>query len=80
MALACSPCASKSARSKSSPVTPRLLRVRGGTDQPAVVDAIRRAGGCLDGTGRCYWVEAGRLRQLEAELRAVADPLFRARQ
>jgi hypothetical protein len=59
------------------PVTPRLLRVRGGTDQPAVVDAIRRAGGCLDGTGRCYWVEAVRLRQLEAGLRAVVDPLFR---
>jgi hypothetical protein len=42
-------------------------------------DAIRRAGGCLDGTGRCYWVEAVRLRQLEAGLRAVVDPVMRGR-
>ena len=27
----------------------------------------------MDGTCRCYWVEAVRLRQLEAELRAIAD-------
>ena len=59
------------------PVTRRLLRVRGGTDQPAVVDAIRRAGGSLDGTKRCYWVEAVRLHQLRADLEAIADPLFR---
>jgi hypothetical protein len=36
------------------PVTRSLLRVRAGTDQPAVVAAIRRAGGGLDGTRRCY--------------------------
>ena len=58
------------------PVTPRLLRVRPGSDEPSVLDAIRHAGGSLDGTRRCYWVDAFRLRQLEAELRASAD-LFR---
>jgi hypothetical protein len=58
------------------PVTRRLLRVLAGCDQPTVLDAIRRAGGSLDGTRRCYWVEAVRLRQLETELRANAD-LFR---
>jgi hypothetical protein len=29
----------------------RLLRVHGGSDQPAIVEAIKRAGGELDGTG-----------------------------
>jgi hypothetical protein len=55
------------------PVTPRLLRVRPGSDQPAVLDAIRRASGSLDGTRRFFWVDAFKLRQLEAELRASAD-------
>ena len=55
------------------PVTPRLLRVRTGSDEPMVLDAIQRAGGDRDGTGRFHWVEAARLRQLEAELRAMGD-------
>ena len=55
------------------PVTPRLLRVRPGSDQPSVLDAIRHAGGSLDGTRHLFWVEAIKLRQLEAELRASAD-------
>ena len=41
-----------------------------------VLDAIRHAEGSLDGTRRCFWVDAFKLRQLEAELRASAD-LFR---
>ena len=57
------------------PVMRRLLRVHAGCDQPTMLDAIRRAGGRLDGTKRCYWVEAINLRQLEAELRASADLL-----
>ena len=56
-------------------VTQRLARVRAGCDQPAVLDAIRRAGGCLDGTRRCFWVSATKLRKLETELRANADLL-----
>ena len=61
------------------PVTPRLLRVRAGTNEPTVLDVIQRAGGGLDGTGRFHWVEAVRLRQLEAELRAMGNlsDLFR---
>ena len=58
------------------PVTPRLLRVRPGSDEPSVLGAIRHAGGSLDGTRRFFWVDAFKLRQLEAELRAEADPLF----
>jgi hypothetical protein len=58
------------------PVTPRLLRVRAGSDQPSVLDAIRHTGGSLDGTRRCYWVDAFKLRQLEAELRASGDLPF----
>jgi len=60
------------------PVTPRLLRVRPGSDEPSVLDAIRGAGGSLDGTRHFFWVDAFKLRQLEAELRASAD-LFRAK-
>ena len=59
------------------PVTPRLLRVRPGSDQPAVLAAIQHAEGSLDGTRHFFWVEAFKLRQLEAELRASGD-LFRS--
>jgi hypothetical protein len=38
---------------------------------------IRHAGGSLDGTRQFFWVDAFRLRQLEAELRGAADLLFR---
>ena len=58
------------------PVTARLLRVRAGSDQPTVLEATRRSGGSLDGCRRFHWVDAVRLRQLEADLRATAD-LFR---
>jgi hypothetical protein len=58
------------------PVTPRLLRVRPGSDQPSVLDAIRHAGGRLDGTRHFFWIDVFKLRQLEAELRASGD-LFR---
>jgi hypothetical protein len=51
------------------PVTRRLQRVRPGSDEPSVLDAIRHAGGRLDGTRRFFWVDAFKLRQLEAELR-----------
>jgi hypothetical protein len=57
------------------PVAPRLLRVQAGSDEPSVLDAIRHAGGNLDGTRRFFWVDAFKLRQLEAELRANADLL-----
>jgi hypothetical protein len=43
------------------PVGRRLLRVRGGSDQPAVVAAIRRAGGERDGTREFWWMEARNL-------------------
>ena len=58
------------------PVTRRLLRVRPGSHDPSVLDAIQHAGGSLDGTRRCFWVDAFKLRQLEAELRGNGD-LFR---
>jgi hypothetical protein len=58
------------------PITPRLLRVRPGSTEPRVLDAIRRAERNLDGTRRCYWVDAFKLRQLASELRANGD-LFR---
>ena len=58
---------------KIEPVTRRLLRVRPGSDEPSVIDAIRHAGGSLDGTRRFFWGDAFKLRQLEAELRASAD-------
>jgi hypothetical protein len=54
-----------------------LLRVRGGTDQPAVLEAIRRAGGERDGTREFWWLEVRRLRQFAGELRRVTDPLLR---
>jgi hypothetical protein len=54
----------------------RLLRIRGGSDQPAVVAAIERAGGELDGSGDFWWIEARRLRGLANELLRAADPLF----
>jgi hypothetical protein len=54
----------------------RLLRVRGGSDQPAIVAAIRRAGGERDGTRQCWWIEARNLRALADELRRLADPLW----
>jgi hypothetical protein len=59
------------------PVGRRLLRVRGGTDQPAVLEAIRRAGGERDGTREFWWLEVRRLRQFAGELRRVTDPLLR---
>ena len=58
------------------PVGRRLLRVRGGSDQAAVVAAIRRAGGEPDGTRQFWWMEARNLRGLADELRRAADPLF----
>jgi hypothetical protein len=58
------------------PVGRRLLRVRGGSDQPAIVEAIRRAGGERDGTRQFWWIEARSLRSFAAELRRVTDPLF----
>jgi hypothetical protein len=58
------------------PVSRRLLRVYAGSDQPAVLNAIRRAGGRLDGTKRCFWVPAAKLPKLETELRVNPD-LFR---
>ena len=60
------------------PVGRRLLRVRGGGDQPAVVAAIRRAGGERDGTRQFWWIEAHNLRAFADDLRRAADPLFRA--
>ena len=59
------------------PVGRRLLRVRGGSDQPAVVAAIRRAGGERDGTREFWWLEARNLRAFADELRRASDPLFR---
>jgi hypothetical protein len=56
----------------------RLLRVRGGSDQPEVVAAIERAGGERDGTGKFWWLEARNLRGLAADLRRASDPLLRA--
>ena len=61
------------------PVGRQLLRVRGGGDQPAVVAAIRRAGGERDGTRQFWWLEARNLRTFADELRRVTDPLFSAR-
>ena len=61
------------------PVGRRLLRIRGGSDQPVVVAAIRRAGGEQDGTREFWWLEARRLRDLADELRRAADPLFQTR-
>jgi hypothetical protein len=62
------------------PVGRRLLRVRGGSDQPEVVAAIRRAGGERDGTRAFWWIEARQLRGLAAVLRRASDPLLRASQ
>ena len=59
------------------PVGRRLLRVRGGNDQPAVVAAIRRVGAERDGTGKFWWLETRQLRSLADELRHVSAPLFR---
>jgi len=61
------------------PVGRRLLRVRGGSDQPEVVAAIRRAGGVRDGTRQFWWLEASNLRTFADELRRVSDPLFQTR-
>ena len=60
------------------PVGRRLLRVRGGSDQPAVVAAIRRAGGERDGTRQFWWMEARNLRAFADELRRVSDLFFNA--
>jgi hypothetical protein len=54
----------------------RLLRVHGGSDQPGVVAAIRRAGGERDGTRQFWWIEARQLGRLADELRQTSDPLF----
>ena len=62
------------------PVGRRLLRVRGGSDRPEVVAAIRRAGGERDGTGEFWWIEARNLRAFADELRRVSDPLLRSAQ
>ena len=56
----------------------RLLRVRGGSDQPAVVTAIERAGGERDGCGDFWWIEARHLRAFADELRRVSDLFGRA--
>ena len=48
------------------PVGGRLLRVRGGSDRPEVVAAIRRAGGERDGTGDFWWLETRNLRGFTA--------------
>jgi hypothetical protein len=61
------------------PVGRRLLRVRGGSDQPAVIEAIRRAGGERDGTREFWWLEARKLRAFVSELRRASDPLFQTR-
>jgi hypothetical protein len=55
----------------------RLLRVRGGSDQPAVVAALRRAGGQRDGSRQFWWIEARQLRGLAADLWGASDPLLR---
>jgi hypothetical protein len=60
------------------PVGRRLLRVRGGTDQPAVVEVIRRAGGERDGSGDFWWIEARRFRAFADDLRRVPDLFGRA--
>jgi hypothetical protein len=60
------------------PVGRRLLRVRGGSDQPAVVAAIRRAGGERDGTREFWWMEARNLCAFADELRRVSDLFFHA--
>ena len=59
------------------PVTQRLFRVRGGNDQPAILVALRRAEGELDGTGEFWWVEAHKVRDLAAEIRLASDTLLR---
>jgi hypothetical protein len=51
----------------------QLLRVRGGSDQPEVVAALRRAGGEPDGTGDFWWIEARNLRAFADDLRRVLD-------
>jgi hypothetical protein len=51
----------------------RLLRVHGGSDQPAIVEAIKRAGGELDGTGEFWWMEARNLRSFVDDLRRIPD-------
>ena len=63
--------------SRVEPVGCRLLRVCG-SDQPAVVAAIRRAGGEMDGTRQFWWIEARNLRGFADQLRRASDPLFRA--
>ena len=60
------------------PVSRRLLRVRGGSDRPEVVEALRRAGGERDGSGDFWWIEARRLRAFVADLRRVPDLFGRA--
>jgi hypothetical protein len=60
------------------PVGRRLLRVRGGSDQPAVIAAIRRAGGERDGTREFWWIGARHLRAFAADLRRVPDLLIAA--
>ena len=62
-------------------VTPWLLRVTGGGDQPDVVAALLRAGGQRDDCRRrplVWWVPARRLAWLRHRLGRATDPLFRA--
>jgi hypothetical protein len=53
----------------------RLLRVYGGSDQPAVVEAI---GAERDGTGDFWRIEARNLRSFAGDLRRVPDLFARA--
>jgi hypothetical protein len=56
----------------------KLLRVTGGTDQPAVIEAIEHAGGVRDGGRKFWWIEARNLPAFAEELRGLVDPLFRS--
>lgn len=58
------------------PVMRRLLRVRRDLMSRQCSTQSGTRGGSVDGTRRCFWVPAAKLRKLETELRASAD-LFR---
>lgn len=60
-------------------VTRRVLRVIGGMDDPAVIAALRRAGGAPDDRRRprVWWVPARRWAGLRCGLKRATDPLFR---